>query len=96
MLDGKYFGVGINDMGFFTDLYNFKLPNIDYINMPHECNLFGLDINLPIFFALSGAEYPSTSLPMSLFRTIEKSLSDIDFSYSVKTNKDKLCCCKVQ
>jgi len=88
--DGKYFGVGINDMGFFTDLYNFKLPNIDYINMPHECNLFGLDINLPIFFALSGAEYPSTSLPMSLFRTIEKSLSDIDFSYSVKTNKDKI------
>ena len=88
--DGTYFGVGINDMDFFTDLYNFKLPNIDYINMPHECNLSGLDINLPILFALSGDEYPPTSLPILLFRTIEKSLSDIDFSYSVKTNKDKI------
>lgn len=88
--DGKYFGVGVNDMGYLIDLYNFKLPNIDYINMPHECNLFGLDINLPIFFALSGDEYPPTSLPMSLFRTIEKASSDIDFGYSVKTNKDKI------
>ena len=87
--DGKYSGVGVNDMVYFTDLYNFKLPNIDYIYMPHECNLSGLDINLPTIFALAGTDYGPTSVPMSLFGTIEKASSDIDLGYSVKINKDK-------
>ena len=88
--DGKYYGVGVNDMAYFTDLYNFKLPNLDYMYMPHECNLSGLDINLPTIFALAGADYGPTSVPKQLFGTIEKASSDIDLGYSVKINKDKV------
>ena len=88
--DGKYSGVGVNDMGYFTDLYDFKLPNIDYIYMPHECNLSGLDINLPAIFVLAGNDYGPTSVPMPLFGTIEKASSDIDLGYSLKIDKDKM------
>ena len=88
--DGKYSGVGINDLEYITDLYNFKLPNIDYIYMPSECKLSSLDINLPTILALSDIEYGPTSVPMSLFGTLEKGSSDIDLGYSLKTNNDKI------
>ena len=58
--------------------------------MPNECNLSSLDINLPTIFSLLGEDYGPTSVPMSLFGTIEKVSSDIDLGYSLKVNKDKM------
>jgi len=88
--DGKYTGTGINDAQPYLDYYDFKIPDIEYFMKSGECDISGMDLNLPILFGLSGTEYNPSTFDVPVFGLIEQGSSDIDINSSVEVVGDKI------
>ena len=80
---------GINDLKPFLDLYNFKIPDAEYLSILGECNFKGIDLNLPTIFALSGIEYEPSSFDMPIYGILEKVSSDIHINSYIKVLENK-------